>query len=137
MNTGSRSRQDIAEWGMNMNNQNVNGASRPKQIAPNAFIVGSSKIKVDRQHAVDWCQIAITGDCVGLRSGCGRHGVISESGDAVLVCARGEDVQVLESLSVGWEYRLWGRVVEKPGEWNGQEITKRYFNLLPAANGMV
>jgi len=133
----TRSRQDIAEWRMNMNNQNINGASRPKQIAPNAFVVGSSKIKVDRQHAMDWCQVAITGDCVDLRSGCGRPGVITETGDAILVCARGADMAVLESLEVGMEYRLWGRVVEKPGEWDGQPIIKRYFNLLPAANGMV
>src|SRR5579862_9534164 len=109
-------------------NQNANGAPRPRQIAPNAFIIGSSKIRGDRQHAADWCQIAITGDTIDLRSGSGRPGVVSETGDAVLICARGEDIKTLEMLEVGLEYRLWGRVVEKPGEWNGEQITKRYFN---------
>lgn len=113
------------------NNQNVNGASRPRQIAPNAFAVGVSKISVDQQHTADWCLIAITGDCVDLRTGCGRPGVVIETGDAILICARGEDVKTLEMLQMNWEYRLWGRVVEKPGEWNGQPVTKRYFNLLP------
>lgn len=119
-----------------MENQNNGGASRPKQIAPNAFMVGRSSIQGEQQHTADWCQIAITGDCFDVGAGRGRSGVVISTGDAVLVCARGQDVPVLESFDIAWEYRLYGRLVEKPGEWNGKEIVKRYFNLLPAAPGI-
>jgi hypothetical protein len=119
-----------------MTNHNIDGASHPKQIAPNAFVVGRSSIQGERQHAAEWCQLAITGDCFEVGAGSGRPGVVTSTGDAVLICARGREIVTLESFEVGWEYRLYGRLVEKQGEWNGREITKRFFNLLPAAPGI-
>jgi hypothetical protein len=119
------------------NQQNTGVASHPKQIAPNAFVVGRSQIKIDRQQPADWCQIAITGDCLDVGPGCGRPRVVISTGIAVLVSARGQDMALLESLRVGWEYRLYGRLVERPGEFNGEQITKRYFTLLPSLETLV
>ena len=114
-----------------MNNQNTS-AARTK-LANNVILVGRSNLRLDQQRPADWCQLAITGDCLDVASGCGRAGIVTATGDAVLICARERDVPVLESLEIGLEYKLYGRLVEKPGEWNGEQITKRYFNLLPVS----
>ncbi len=98
--------------------------SSARQLAPNAFIVGRSGISGDRQHVPDWCEIAMTGDCFVVDSSCAMPGVVIATGDSILVCARGHDVAVLESLEVGWIYRLYGRVVET--------LATNRFYLLPA-----
>ena len=57
--------------------------------------------------------------------------MVTATGDAVLICARGRDVPTLEALEIGMEYKLYGRLIEKPAEWRGEEVVKRYFNMLP------
>ena len=106
-------------------------SSSARKLAPNAFIVGRSGIRGDRQHVPNWCEIAITGDCFVVEESCARAGIVNASGESIHVCARGHDVALLESLEVGWEYRLYGRVEETPPEGNGARITNR-FHLLPA-----
>jgi hypothetical protein len=64
----------------------------------------------------------MTGDCFVVGSSCARPGVVTSTGDLILVCARGQDVALLESLEVGWIYRLYGQEVETAGEWTGAEI---------------
>jgi hypothetical protein len=105
-------------------------ASSGRQIAANAFIVGRSEINADRQDVPNWCQIAMTGDCFAIGSSCARPGVITATGDSILVCARGPNVALLESLDVGWEYSLYGRKAGRPGEWNSAGVIDR-FHLLP------
>ena len=105
--------------------------SSARQLAPNAFIVGRSGIGGDRQHVPDWCEIAMTGDCFVVDSSCARPGVAIATGDSILVCAQGHDVALLESLEVGWIYRLYGRVIETLAEWDGARSGNR-FHLLPA-----
>jgi hypothetical protein len=95
-----------------------------RQIAPNAYIVGRSEFSRDRQSVPNWCEIAMTGDCFVVDSSCARTGVVAASGDSIIVCARGHDVALLESLEVGWEYRLYGRLV--------QTLAVNRFYLLPA-----
>src|SRR3984957_7220327 len=97
-----------------------------RKIAPNAYIVGRSEIGGDRQCVPDWCEIAMTGDCFVVGSSSARPGVVTTTGDSILVCARGRDVALLESLEVGWEYRLYGRLVETLAEWNGARVTNRF-----------
>jgi hypothetical protein len=85
-----------------------------RQLAPNAFIVGRSGIGGGRQHVPNWCDIAMTGDCFVVDSSCARPGVVIATGDSILVCARGHDVALLESLAVagytgstgGWSRQL-------------------------------
>jgi hypothetical protein len=113
-------------------------SSRPSgagQIAPNAFIVGRNGIGGDRQHVPTWCEIAMTGDCFIVGSSCARPGIVTATGENTLVCARGQDIVLLESLEVGWEYRLYGRVIETLADWNASGITHR-FHLLPAGPEM-
>jgi hypothetical protein len=65
----------------------------------------------------------MTGQCFVVDSSCARPGVVTATGDSILVCASRQDVTLLESLEVGWKYRLYGRVVETLAEWNGARIT--------------
>jgi hypothetical protein len=95
-----------------------------RQIAPNAYIVGQSEFSRDRQSVPNWCEIAMTGDCFVVDSSCARAGVVAATGDSIIVCARGHDVALLESLEVGWEYGLYGRLVET--------LPVNRFLLLPA-----
>jgi hypothetical protein len=95
-----------------------------RQIAPNAYIVGRSEFSRDRRRVPNWCEIAMTGDCFVVDSSCARTGVVAATGDSIIVCARGHDVALLESLEVGWEYRLYGRLVET--------LAVNRFYLLPA-----
>jgi hypothetical protein len=106
-------------------------SSSARKLAPNAFIVGRSGIRGDRQHIPNWCEIAVTAECFVVEESCARPGIVTTTGESILVCARGHDVALLESLEVGWEYRLYGRVVETPTEGNGARIINR-FHLLPA-----
>ncbi len=105
--------------------------SRARQIAPNAYIVGRSEISGDLQQAPNWCEIAMTGDCFVEGASSARPGIVTATGESILVCAQGHDVALLESLEVGWEYRLYGRTVETLAEGNGARISNR-FHLLPA-----
>ena len=102
-----------------------------RQLAPNAFILGRSGISGDREHVPNWCEIAMTGDGFMVGSSCVRPGVVTATGDSILVCARERDVALLDSLEVGWEYRLYGRVVETLVARDGARLTR--FHLLPVS----
>jgi hypothetical protein len=117
--------------GTQIENPNTDVTSRPTQIAPNAFVVGRSKIRGDRQSVADWCEIAMTGDSFDVGSGCVRPGIVISTGCSILICAHGQNVTLLRSFEMGWEYRLYGSVVEQPGVCNGRQIANYYFNLLP------
>ena len=105
--------------------------SAPGRLHRTPTSLGGSEISGDLQQVPNWCEIAMTGDCFVEGSSSARPGIVIATGESILVCAQGHDVALLESLEVGWEYRLYGRTVETLAEGNGARISNR-FHLLPA-----
>ena len=108
-----------------------NGPKRPTRLAANAFLVGPGRAKGTREHAAEWHRVVITGDTRTVGVGCGKPGVLAGTENAILVTARGEDIETLETLETGNEYRIFARLVEKDAEWNGEPTVRRYLNMVP------
>jgi hypothetical protein len=108
-----------------------NGPKRPTRLAANAFLVGPGSAKGTREYPAEWHNVVITGATRTVGSGCGKPGVLAGTENAVLVSARGEDIETLEHFKTGNEYRLFSKLVEKDGEWNGEPTVQRFLNMVP------